>query len=268
MVISQRDWGRLPKVGFGRPIQYESQVRDTDIVDGLWSQLVTYNWSNLVTTPYYQIPMFYTHQWYYPQILERFNDGRPILAYNEPDRELVEYGNPAVVASWVYTMSLTWRGDIYCCGYEAHKIYLMEEVLAQYIALYGTPMPIRGIHLHTYSNQGAWASDITSTRYVTSAVNLVDTWEERFKNRFLWNDRVPIIVSEHGALSKVEWYPEHTPESLIPTLRLYHKQFMERPYVVSFMWSQSYYPRFSSGNLLNADGSLNPLGVAWRDLVP
>ena len=78
------------------------------------------------------------------------------------------------------------------------------------------------------------------------------------------------MITEYGFLStKADLY---TPEQMVNVMRQFETAFQARPEVKAWAWFSTYYVNpvyreLEASNLLHADGSLTPLGWAWRDIA-
>lgn len=187
------------------------------------------------------------------------NDYRPLLVANEPER--VEEANmpPEAVADVVHALVWGgWRGEILCCGTWVSSIDYLDAVIASYESRYGDwDRAVTGLHAHAYSGD-AWAADINSVSRVRAAVRATQQFVAHY--RAAGHLGRGVVISEYGVLSSRVW---HQPAELMPAFLVYEAGFRSTPGVVSWAWFSSR-SKFSSSDLLEADGRLTPLGVAWR----
>lgn len=258
--VSEYKW---PLHGFGKPLQWEHVV--DKLVTGLanyWYYDWSY-WGNKDDSHY--IPMAWreadVNAW-------KYNDGRPVLITNEPERVDQANRTPEQVAQSIYrtkhgfAQMPPWSGEIWACGCQVHQIDYMLNVVDAYEKAYGESYPCTGWHIHVYNNNGNWSSDIHDKRHVVEQVDHIENARDKLYRRGVLGKG--FVISEYGALSGI-W--QHKYAMLLDTMCEYEERFLALNYIQSWAWFSSYTTSFSSSNLVISPGPLTILGQQWREIV-
>ena len=198
------------------------------------------------------------------------NDGRDVLIANEPDGNGgADQDNmaPCEVADLVHGVAPFWIGRVWCCGTYAQHLDYMLSVIGCYEDRYGPwEAAVYGWHVHGYSNGAAWSEDnhtpervAIGVRYVTETADALAADGHAFQDH--------ILLSEYGVLS---WWSEdlgvgwHRPEQMPAVWQAYERELAKEPRIAHLAWFSAAYARYSVSDLVRADGSLHPVGEAWR----
>jgi len=250
-----------PKHGFGRPIQ------NTHITDQLTSGIANYwyyDWhykgigSNYIPMVYKDV---YTEHWAY-------NDGRPILLFNEPERS--DQAN-LTVAEAIKRIRLVqtgisgnrpWKGPIYVGGCQIHRVDYMLDLFNAWNSTYNADWPCSGWHVHVYNNNAVWKDDVYSPAYVGEQLDNLAVAKSNLEQVGAFGQG--FVVSEYGALTALYW---HKNDKLLDTMCEYEDRFAERDYIKSWAWFSSYSTLYPSSNLVISTGTPTILGLQWREIV-
>jgi hypothetical protein len=240
-----------PRHGFGRPGKGPGIDQLTAGVPAYW----WFDWT-LDCRDQRQVPMV----WADPPNEWPCNDGRPLLAFNEP--ELAEQANltPEQVADRLHIIAQNWLGEIYGCGTLVDHVDYVDAVVASYTARYG-PWPAAGWHVHVYNDNGHGAWDSYKPSYVPGALADLDRFIAHWQERGLLGRGV--VISEYGALGQ-----RSTTDlaALQETFLAYEQGFSARTAVLSWAWFSTHYDQMNGPDLVENDGRLTNVGFAWNTI--
>jgi len=251
-----------PKHGFGRPTQctHVTEQLTKDLFGRYWY----YDWhykglgSNYIPMVYKDV---YTEHWAY-------NDGRPILLFNEPER--ADQSN-LTVAEAVKRIRLVqtglsgnrpWKGPIWVGGCQINHVNYMLDLVNEWRNTYNVDWPCTGWHVHVYNNNGDWKEDINKPVYVNEQLDNLELAKSKLEAADVFGQG--FVISEYGALTALRW---HGHDKLLDTMCEYEDQFVKLSYIKSWAWFSSYSTVYPSSNLVISSGVPTILGSQWREIV-
>jgi hypothetical protein len=195
------------------------------------------------------------------------NDGRDVMVANEPDWAGQDNMTPCAVADLAYAVASQWKGQVWCCGTFGQNLAYMRQVIACFEDRYGYwDAYIYGLHIHGYSNGATWAPDVHKPEKIALGVDYVRQTADALAadgNSF----QNHIMISEYGVLSRytLNYGPGlHWPSQMPAVWKTYESEFAKEPRIEHLAWFSIAYEVYNTSDMVQADGSLFPVGELWR----